>query len=47
MTSEEAKEYFRLLKEKHEQTDWKDRESIKEYNRYVQELKKQYTKEGK
>lgn len=34
-------EYYQLLKEKHERTDWNDLESIKAYNEYARQLRKQ------
>ena len=36
MTSEE---YYALLKERHEQTDWNNLDSIKAYNEYARELR--------
>ena len=33
------KEYYELLKEKHEQTNWDDLRSIKEYNEYARLLR--------
>lgn len=33
-------EYYKLLKEKYERTDWNNRESIKKYNEYARELRK-------
>lgn len=33
-------EYYEKLKKKHEETDWNNLESIKEYNRYAQMLRK-------
>lgn len=32
-------EYYRLLKEKHEQTNWNNLESIKAYNEYARQLR--------
>jgi len=34
-------EYYELLKQKHEQTDWNNLESIKAYNEYARELRKE------
>ena len=34
-------EYYELLKKKHQQTDWTNLDSIKEYNEYARELRKQ------
>ena len=34
-------EYYELLKKKHQQTDWTNLESIRAYNEYVRELRKQ------
>lgn len=34
-------EYYRLLKKKHEQTNWNNLESIKAYNEYARQLRKQ------
>lgn len=38
-------EYYELLKEKHQQTDWTNLDSIKEYNEYARELRKQLNEE--
>lgn len=40
-------EHYALLREKHEQTDWNDLNSIKEYNEYARTLRKQLEQEGK
>lgn len=32
-------EYYRLLKEKHEQTNWNNLQSIKAYNEYARMLR--------
>ena len=37
------KEYYELLKKKYQQTDWTNLESVKAYNRYARELRKQIT----
>ena len=34
-------EYYVLLKERHEQVDWNNLESIRAYNEYARELRKQ------
>lgn len=34
-------EYYRLLKKKHKQTDWSNLASIKAYNEYARQLRKQ------
>ena len=34
-------EYYALLKERHKQVDWNDLESIRAYNEYARELRKQ------
>lgn len=34
-------EYYELLKKKHEKTDWNSLESVKEYNEYGRQLRKQ------
>ena len=39
-------EYYKLLKEKYEQTDLDNRESIKKYNEYARELRKIIDEEG-
>lgn len=38
-------EYYRLLKKKHEQTDWNSLKSIKVYNEYARQLRKQIDEE--
>ena len=42
MTNEQKEQYYKLLKQKHTQTNWNNLESIKEYNRYARELRKSY-----
>ena len=37
--------YYHLLEKKHEQTDWKDLQSIKAYNAYARQLRKQLNEE--
>lgn len=37
----DREQYYELLKEKHDQTDWNDIESIKEYNEYARQLRKE------
>lgn len=39
-------EYYALLKEAHNRTDWNDRESIHAYNEYARELRKQMSVEA-
>lgn len=40
-------EYYTLLKEAHERTDWSNLDSIHAYNEYARELRKQMAeKEG-
>lgn len=39
-------DYYKLLKEKHERTDWNNRESIKKYNEYARELRKMIDEDG-
>lgn len=34
-------EYYRLLKAAHERTDWNDLNSIKAYNEYARQLRKE------
>ena len=34
-------EYYALLAERHKQTDWNNRESIRAYNEYARMLRKQ------
>lgn len=34
-------EYYAALAEKHKQTDWNDRNSIREYNEYARMLRSQ------
>lgn len=34
-----ASEYYNLLREKHAQTDWSSRESIRAYNEYARKLR--------
>lgn len=34
-------EYYELLKEAHTKTDWNDKASIRAYNEYARELRKQ------
>lgn len=34
-------EYYTLLAEKHKQTDWNNRESVRAYNEYARTLRKQ------
>ena len=43
MTSDE---YYALLKEAHDRTDWNNRESIHAYNEYARELRKQMSEEA-
>ena len=38
-------EYYHLLEKKHEQTDWKDLQSIKAYHAYARQLRKQLNEE--
>lgn len=38
-------EYYALLKIAHDQTDWNDLNSIKAYNEYARELRKQINEE--
>lgn len=38
-------EYYALLKVAHELTDWHDRNSIRAYNEYARELRKQMAEE--
>ena len=42
MTSEE---YYAELKERHEQTDWNNLDSIKAYNQYARSLRQQMAAE--
>ncbi len=42
MTSEE---YYAVLKERHEQTDWNNLDSIKAYNQYARLLRQQMAAE--
>lgn len=43
MTSDE---YYALLKEAHDRTDWNNRESIHAYNELARELRKQMSEEA-
>lgn len=38
MTQEE---YYKLLQEKHQQTDWNDQEQVRQYNEYARRLRSQ------
>ena len=38
-------EYYALLAEKHRQTNWNDRESVRAYNEYARMLRKQLEEE--
>lgn len=40
-------EYYALLMEAHERTDWSNRDSIHAYNEYARELRKQLAEEDK
>lgn len=40
-------EYYALLAEKHKQTDWNSRESVRAYNEYARMLRKQMEEEQK
>ena len=40
-------EYYALLAEKHKQTDWNSRESVRAYNEYARMLRKQREEEQK
>lgn len=33
-------QYYELLKKRHEQTDWNNRDSIRAYNEYARQLRK-------
>ncbi len=34
-------EYYKLLQEKHQQTDWNDPEQVRQYNEYARRLRSQ------
>jgi len=42
-----SNEYYALLKEAYERTDWTDRNSIHAYNEYARKLRNQVEKEEK
>lgn len=38
-------EYYKLLKEKYSKTDWNNKESVKQYNDFAKQLRKELEKE--